>query len=124
VRQAQLDEANSRDEQQLERALEVVGRQLRRRLGRRPAGVPDRDVDAAERVERSLHEPLQVGRVGHVPADGERADPLGVELELLAAAGEHRDVRALVGERLGRSEAEPRRRSADDRRPAAQTEIH
>src|SRR5262249_37457686 len=37
---------------------------------------------------------------------------------------EHRDVGALLGERLGRCESEARRGPTDDRRPAAQPEIH
>ena len=41
---------------------------------------------------------------------------LGLALEEVAAAGEHRDVRALGGERLGDRETHARRRAADDRR--------
>ena len=55
-----------------------------------------------------VDEPLEIGRVRDVAADGERADPLGLALEHVAAAGEHRDVRALVGERLGDREARAR----------------
>ena len=71
-----------------------------------------------------VDEPLEIGGVRHVTSYGERAEPVRLALELLAAAGEHRHVRALVRERLGRGEPETGRGSADDRRPAAQTEIH
>src|ERR1041385_1041146 len=48
---------------------------------------------------------VKVARVGEVAADGERADSLRLALEDVAAAGEHRDLRALLGERLGCREA-------------------
>ena len=44
---------------------------------------------------------------GHVATYRERADSVGLLLELVAPAPEHGDVRALVGERLGGCEAEP-----------------
>ena len=52
------------------------------------------------------------------PADGERADSLGLALEHLAAAGEHGDVRPLLGERLGDRQPDPLRGPADDRSAA------
>src|SRR5439155_9621515 len=45
-------------------------------------------------------------------------------VELLGAAGEKDDVRALLGQRFGAREAEARRGAADERRAAAQSEIH
>ena len=92
--------------------------------GGRPARVPDDDVDAAERLHGEVDEPLEVGDVRHVAADSERADPVGLLLELLAAAGEHRDVCALFGECLCRCEPEPGRGAADDRSPSLEAEIH
>ena len=50
--------------------------------------------------------------------------PLASQLQLLAPAREHRHVRAFLGERLGGREPKPGGRSADDRRPAAQPEVH
>ena len=52
-------------------------------------------------LDRLLDERARGRRDCHVAADGERADPLGLALEQVAPAREHRDVRALVGERLG-----------------------
>ena len=63
--------------------------------GRRAAAVQDEDVDAAERAHRRLDEALEVLGDRQVALDGERADPLRLALQQLAAAREHRDVRAL-----------------------------
>ena len=62
--------------------------------------------------------------IGEVALDGESAEPFGLALEQVAPAPEHRDVRALGGERLGNREAHARRGAADDRRPAAEPEVH
>ena len=58
------------------------------------------------------------------PWTAERAEPVGLALEQVAAATEHRDVRALADELLGNREAHARRGAADDRRPAAEPEVH
>ena len=50
--------------------------------------------------------------------------PFRLRLEDVAAAREHDDVRALLGERLRDGEAEPRRRAADDRGAACEAEVH
>src|SRR5262249_35433697 len=66
----------------------------------------------------------EVGVLCHVPGDREAAEPRGVLVEVPGAAGEEDDVRSLLGQRLGAREAESRRRAADERRPAAQSQIH
>jgi hypothetical protein len=71
-----------------------------------------------------VDEPLEVLRDGQVAADGERAEAVGLPLELVAPPGEHGDVRALGGECLGDSEAHPGGGAANDRGLAAQAEIH
>ena len=124
MREAEAHEPDGGEEQQLERRLEALVGDLGGGAGRRAARVPDEDVDAAERLHGALDQPLEVRRIRHVAAYGERAEPVRLALELVAPAREHRHVRALVGERLGGCEAEAGRSSADDRRPAAQTEIH
>jgi hypothetical protein len=85
--------------------------------------VPD-DVDAAERLQREIDEPFQVRRVRHISSYGERPQAVRLEFELLPAAREHRHVRALGDERIGRCEAQTGGGAGNDRRPAAQTEIH
>ena len=47
----------------VDRRLEPLDRQLERRAARRAAAVVDEDVDAAERLQRLVDEPLQVARV-------------------------------------------------------------
>ena len=69
-----------------------------------PPRVVDDDVDAAESLDRLLDEALEVVRDCHVAADGERAEPICLALSV-AAPGEHRDIRALAGERLGDPQA-------------------
>ena len=124
VREAEAHEADGGQEQELERRLEALVGDLGGRAGRRAARVPDEHVDAAERLHGALDEPLEIRRIGHISSYGERAQPVRLALELVAAAREHGHVGALVGERFSRSEPEAGRSSADDRRPAAQTEIH
>ena len=69
-------------------------------------------------------EPLEMLRDREVALHGERADPLGLALEQLPAAGEHRDVGAFGGEGLRDRETHPGRGAADDRRAAGEPEIH
>ena len=59
-----------------------------------------------------------------VALDGQSAEPVGLALEQVAAATEHGDVRALADELLGNREAHARRGAADDRRPAAEPQVH
>ena len=92
--------------------------------GRRPARVPDEDVDPAERLDRAVDEPREVGAVRHVTPYGERADAVGVALEDVSAPREHRHVGAFRREGFRGGQPEAGRGSADDRRPAAQTEFH
>jgi Histidine kinase len=84
----------------------------------------DESRSAIAALTRPLDEPLEVARVRDVTADGQRAEPLGLALERVAPAREHRDVRAFGGQRLGRSETEARRRAEDDCRTAFQSEVH
>ena len=111
-------------EEELERRLEAVVGHVAGLAGGRAARVPDEDVDAAERLECLRDEPLEICDVGDVAAHRERADAVGVALQLLAAPREHGHVRAFLGERLRGGEAEAGRGPADNRRPAAKTEIH
>ena len=85
-------------------------------VARRAAAVVDEDVDASERFDRLLDEALQVLRVRDVAANGERSEPLRLSLELVPAAREHGDVRALRAQRLGGRQAHPGGRAADDAR--------
>ena len=116
MRAAEVRQSDRREEQQFDRGLDGSRVEVDGRAPRRAAAVVHEDVDAAEGLERALDEALEVARVRQVAADGEGADPLGLALEDVAAAREHRDVRALVGERLRGCEAHPGRRAADDRR--------
>src|SRR5437773_915853 len=88
LRQAKVHEANERLEHQLERLLERVWRHVRAAARRRATGVPDEDVQAAERLERLRDGALEIARERHVAADGERADPVRLALEHVAPAGE------------------------------------
>ena len=80
-----------------------------------PAAVQDEHVDAAEGAHRRLDEALEVLRDRQVALDGERAEPLRLALEQLAAPREHRDVRAFGGEGLRDREPHAGRGTADDR---------
>ena len=77
-----------------------------------------------KRVDGGLDDPLEIGRTADVSRDGKRAEPGSLAPELLLAAGEHDDVRALAGERLGAREPEPGGGAADDRRAPAEVEVH
>ena len=120
MRQAEVRQADGREEQELDRRLDGVGLEAEGRCAGRAAAVVDEDVDPAEGLERPLHDALEVARIRQVAAHGEGADPLGLALEHVAAAGEHRHMRAFFGERFGDREPHPGRRAADDRRPVAQ----
>ena len=124
LRQAEVHEANEGLEHQLERLLERVRCHVRAAARRRATGVPDEDIQAAERLERLRDGALEIARERHVAADGERADPVRLALEHVAPAGEHRDVRALGRERLGGGEAQAGRGAADECRPAFQSQVH
>ncbi len=84
----------------------------------------DDDVDPAEGLDRLLHESLEIVGNGHVSAYRERAQPVGFALEDVAAAREHGDVRAFLGERLGDPEPDAGRGAADDRGASLKPEIH
>ena len=107
VGQGEPHEPDGRQQQQLVGRLELIVLQRRGCDRRRAAGVPDDDVDAAERLQRPLDETFKVGRVRDVAADSEGADPLRVQLQLLAAAREHRDVRTFGRQCLRRRKPEP-----------------
>src|SRR4051812_10979693 len=124
VGEAEADEPDDGQQHELVGGLEAIVGDLGGRPRRRAAGVPDEHVDAAERLEGALDEPLEVRSVGHISTYGERAQAVRFTLELVASPGEHRHVGAFLGKRFRRGQAEPRSGSADDRRPAAQTEIH
>ena len=117
-------EPDCRDEQQLDRLLDRLLVDGERRRSRRAAGVVDDDVDAAECLDRSLHEPLEVAGDRDVAADGESAQPIGLALEHVAPPREHRDVRAFLGQGFGDAEPDAGGRAADDRRPPFEPEIH
>ena len=124
VRQAELRQADGGDEEERDGGLERLVVDLERGTARRPAAVVDQDVDAAEGLDRALHEPLAVLRVRDVALDGQGSEPLRLGLDDLPPAREHRDVHLLGGEGLGDREAHSLRRPADDRRAAAQPKIH
>ena len=70
VRQAERHESNRRCEEELDGFLESLDGHADRRSGRRPAGVPDEDVDAAEGLDRSLDDCLEVAGIRDVAANG------------------------------------------------------
>ena len=78
----------------------------------------------SEGLDRPLDEPLEVSWHRDVAADGEGAQPVGLALEHVAPAREHRDVRAFLGQGFGDAEPDAGRRAADDRRPSLEPEIH
>ena len=102
----------------------AVGGDVGRLARRRPAGVPDEDVEPAERLDRLRDGALEVLRERHVAADGERAEPVGLAFEHVAAPREHRHVRAFLGERLRACERQPGGGAADERGAPFQPEIH
>jgi hypothetical protein len=53
-----------------------------------------------------------------------RVDPPGGRLDPLARAGADRDARALGCQRAGDPEADPARRSGDERDPAVEADVH
>src|SRR5204862_5354343 len=115
---------HDREQEQLDRILEVLVCDLDRGSGWWATAVVDENVDPAERLDRRVDEPRQRAGVADVAANGERAEPLRLPLECLAAAREHRDVCAFLRQRLRDSEADPGRRAADDRRPTVESEVH
>ncbi len=124
VRQRGADERDGRAEEEPVRAVERVGIGVERAAGRRAAAVPDEDVEAAEALDRGRDGALEIGVVGHVAGDRDAAEARRVLLELVGAAREEDDVRALLRERLGAREPEPGRGAADERGAPAQSEIH
>ena len=111
-------------EQERDGLLDDLGRQLGRLAGAWAAAVQDEHVDAAEGAHRHLDEALEVLRDRQVALDGERAEPLRLAFEHVAAAREHRDVRSLGGERLRGREAHAGRGAADDCRAPGESELH
>ena len=75
-------------------------------------------------LDRRLDEALEVLRDRQVALDGERADPLRLALEHVAAPREHRDVGPFGGERLRDGEPHARRGTADDGRAPGKSELH
>src|SRR5207302_8265892 len=103
-----------------DRGLDGLGVEVEGGAARRAAAVVHEDVDAAEGFERALDEALEVTRVRQVAANGERAEALGLALEEVAAAGEHRDLRAFLGEGFGGRESHAGGCAADDRGAATE----
>ena len=124
VGEAEVEEPDGRHEEDLDRMLERLGRDRGRGAGRRAAGVPDEHVDAAERLHGRLDRALEILGDRDVAADGERSDAVGLALEQVAPACEHRDVRAFGSEGLGRCEPEPGGRARDEGGAPFQSEIH
>ena len=87
-------------EQQRHGLLDELGRELGRRCPLGAAAVEDEHVQAAEGAHRRLDEALEVLRDREVALDGERAEPLRLALEHVAAPREHRDVGPFGGEGL------------------------
>ncbi len=123
--EAEAGEAHDRDEQQLDGGLDL----RRRRARSRPRAAARPSCSRGCRRRRTRRRPSATRRsrssaLVTSPATASAADPLGLALEELLAPREHDDVRALARERLGDAEADARGRAADDRRPAAESEIH
>ena len=124
VGKAERDEPDMGDEQELDRRHDGGGVDGRGGTGRWAAAVEDEDVDAAERLDGGRHEPLEIGGLGQVALDGERADPRRFALDDVAAAGEHRHVRPFGGERLGDREAHALRGAEHDGAASLKSEVH
>src|SRR5205807_7463465 len=86
VRSAEVRQPDRREEQQLDRRLDGCRVEVEGRAARRAAAVVHEDTDAAEGLECALDEALELARVRQLAADGERADPLGLPRENVAAA--------------------------------------
>ena len=118
-------EPDRREQQQLDRGLDRLVGDVerrdaaagRRRCRTRTSTPPNRSTAVATRRSRSA---------AFVTSPRRRAPPSRSASRSSAsrAAREHRDVRALVGERLRAAEAEPGGGAADDRRPAGEPEFH
>ena len=102
-------------EQELDRRLDGLGVDGRGGAGGGPPPLRTRTSMPPNASTVACDEALEVCGIGQVALDGERADPRRLALEHVAAAGEHRHVRALGGERLGDREAHALRGAADDR---------
>ncbi len=124
VGEAQPREPDRRQKEQLDGFLDERVGQVDTSGPRRSARVVHEHVDPAEGLDRLLDEPLQVGRVRDVAAHAERSEAVGLAVERLAAPREHRDVRSLSGKRLGDTEPDPFRCTADDRGAASEAEVH
>ena len=124
VGKRERDEPNGGLQHQLDRVVDGFRRHFGAGARRRPARVPHEDVEPAEGGHRLLDGVLEIARNRHVTADAERADSLCLALEQLAPSPDERHIRALGCERLGSRQPEPRRRAGDERRPAAQPEVH
>ena len=101
MRQAEADEPDVGEEEQFDRGGDRLGRDLRRRAGRRPPAVQHDDVDPAERSDGRRDQAVEVDGPGQVAGDGQGADPCRLALDDVRAAREHRHVRTLRDEPLG-----------------------
>ena len=124
LRQAEVGQADRREQQKLDGALHGLVGDLECGPARRAAAVVDEDVDSAERLDRLLDESREVLRVGQVAADRQPAEAIRLARELVAPAGEHGDVGTLGGERLRAREPDPGGGATDDRRSSAESEVH
>ena len=124
VGKAELDEPDSRDEEQLDRLLDRLRTETDRSPGRWAAAVPDEDVDASEGLDRALDDGVEITRIGDVAANRECAETFSFAHQHLAATREHRHVRSLPRERFCRRETEPGGGAADDRGSVFETEVH
>src|SRR5207244_9443032 len=64
VGKAELDEPDSRDEEQLDRLLDRLRTETDRSPGRWAAAIPDEDVDASEGLDRALDDGVEITRIG------------------------------------------------------------
>src|SRR5262249_45336416 len=123
-RETEARQPDDREEKQSDGGLDIVELELRGGESGRTAGVVHEDVDAAVPVNGSVHETFDVLAARDVTWNRERIQPLGFALEQVSSASEHDDVRAFFGQGLGDPEPDARRRAADDRRPALESEFH
>ena len=124
VREAERRQAHCGDQQQLDRGLD---RLLVHLEGGVRGGPPELLTTMSMPPKASSVLSTSRSRspgTRDVAANGERTQPLSLALEDVAPPGEHRDVRAFLGERFGDAEADAGGRAADDRRPSFEREVH
>ena len=112
VRERGLHEEHRAAQIDVERLLPRFGRELTEGLGQRVGGVVDHDVDAAERVDRSLDESRECIELAHVRRDADRLGPQPPQVLFgfragIGFAAPYNDAGPRAGEALRNRAADP-----------------